>query len=199
VKKSVFFIIPVIVVLVFASMGAAADAGHVGHVSDVTIPDAFEDVTSDDVDVAGASIDYFIQMEPGSLDYFAEGVDSGTFFFVGLSEDLAYTLLVINAITIDVSNYGSSTSIVFDFSGISGNWTGIMLRQKGTDTYSYFEKDSNGNVTVTNPGLFFTSNDIIFVDVESLHPSSGGGGCSLGMVSPLMGLLFIPLAFLLKR
>lgn len=205
-KKVVLFAVSVLVVIAFASAGMA-EVGHVGHVDeDVTVVTDFEEVSSDDVGITGGTITSFDQEDPSDedVDSFVGSIQDGTFVFVDLPEDTTYNVTITNAVKLDISHTGAA--IVLDFSAVPGTWTGVMIREKAPNEARchYFAKDADGKITIDDPDLFFTENEVVFIELEEASSTTttsggGGGGCNAGAFSPLMGLLALPLMFMLKK
>jgi len=191
------------VAVAFAGMAFAV--GHVGHVDENNVVD-YTPVSIDQIDVNEGDF----SITPITPDEVKNNI--GNVAFVGLPEDASYTLTVHNATFIEFSEFASP--LVFSFSNVPGDWTGIMIEKKNEeDVFQYFPKEPDGSVIIDNPEDFFTKvilnqaieeegSAILFVELkeesEPVSGGGGGGGCSLGMLSPFALLLAVPLVLLRK-
>jgi Synergist-CTERM protein sorting domain-containing protein len=196
-KKIVVVMMALMVAVAFAGMAFAA-VGHVGHVnSDSTVVVDFTSPTAQDIDVENGSIISVISVTKEEIEEYLP-----SFSFVGgLPADKTYEMTVHNAVTLNVTGYDPNIPMKFDFTAVDGDWTGVMVERTEGDVFDYFPKEGDGFITIETPSDYFSESGILFVELEEVPTSTGGGGdsgCSLGMLSPFALLLAVPLVLLRK-
>lgn len=206
-KKSVLFAVSVAVILAFASMGLADvghETGHVGHVEDDAW-DECEDLSSDDIDAIIASSDlggdgFSMDITNVSVDQTVKDDFIDNLGDISTADGDVTSVYAVFDITINHGTDPFTRDIVLNFSNTNAaNANYIWIWNGTTSEYDAFEvTDGQIVIPMAEAGNYFTTAKAFATTVT---PSSSGGssGCSLGMISPLMGLLFIPLAFLMKK
>ncbi len=196
-KKVVLFAVSAALVLAFASVGMAV--GHdIGHVDEsawdyCTSCDfsVVSDAVSTDVGDCTLTITCYTDIQE-----YEEGFES----HLGDPGDADGVITQVYAvINIDLDHTDSiDQDIILDFRGtVVENTNYLWIYCENDDTFHAFNV-VNGIVTIPQDfaNSCFSDADAIATVVSS--DSSGGGGCNAGAVSPLMGLLALPLVWLLK-
>ncbi len=184
-KKVVLFAVSAALVLAFASVGMAVvghDVGHVGHVD----------------------TEIYTSIDPGTI-IFSPDTDSCasciisssvTSDHINIPVSGTYTIIILAGVeaTYDTTPVGTVT---INVTGTGLNPDGILI-QNHFDDYDFIEV-VDGIATITDPSLYFSTSQVYLVNAEEeTSGGGGGGGCNAGAVSPLMGLLALPLVWLLK-
>ena len=198
-KKVVLFAVSAALVLAFASVGMA-DIGHVGHVLD-NAWDYLE--TGDYSGVADADA-----TDVGTLNLTISIVDDTPVVEADFTEHLGscgdsdgtitrvYAIININV----EHDLPITQDLVIDFTGTPVAMANYLwIRCHVDETYYAFAVEEG---IVTIPAAFantcFSDANAFATVVDSSTAGGGGGGCNAGAVSPLMGLLALPLVWLLK-
>ena len=202
--KKILTVFMVIFVLAFVGAAFAADGGHAGHVAPVT-PDTGSyvpmNITSNDVDIIGASVD-----QVQSITNIASIVPAGTKFqitqgktpvihtAIALSLDLAVPAPASIEITIastDKIPAGAKAYIKNHKDGSALN--GVFV------PFEIASEDNKINFNVTSPDEYFSEANILFA-TEKDTPSSGGSssGCNAGFAGLLL-LAAVPLLYFRKK
>ena len=203
-KKVVLFAVSAALVLAFATVGMAVvghDIGHVGHVDEsawdyCTICDfsGVDDAASTDINGYTLTITSYPDIQE-----YEEGFGS----HLGDPGDADGVITKVYAvINIDLDHTDPiDQDIILDFRGtVVENSNYLWIYCENDDTFHAFNV-VNGIVVIPQDfaNSCFSDADAIATVVSSeTSGGGGGGGCNAGAVSPLMGLLALPLVWLLK-
>lgn len=201
-KKIVLFAVSAALVLAFASMGMAV--GHVGHVEDdawVVVSEDMTGVVSAPETELGGGTDLSItnvEVNDTIKDNFLDNLGD-------IDMDDGTIDLVCAVVEIDIEHTGDFTGdVILDFSGTDIASANYLWIKNHPGTYDAFHI-VNGVVTIpmADADDYFTATTAFATNVEEATSTTttsggGGGGCNLGAVGPLMGLLALPLVWLLK-
>jgi len=127
-----------------------------------------------------------------------EGIDDLYFECVQNWPEGAWKMSIINAGDLDPEFVsGESVNIVFR-NGVGNAANALVLVRQDGSVGRYYPL-VNSEVWVHDPEAVFPDARMYLVGMTEVSGCGGGGGCNAGALSPLAGLLVLPLVWLVKK